>query len=340
MRDSVRAENRGSALKRRDFIVMAGGAAIWPLQALAQQQQPIPAVAFFTARTPNDAGRAVADAFRRGLGEAGFVEARNVVIEYYWLEGQIDRIPDIARELAARPVSVIAAFSTGAARAAKAATTSVPVVFMTGDDPVRAGIVPSLNRPGGNVTGITFVASVLGGKRLEFLRDIVPGSGPIGVLVEPKSAEGEAQLREAQEAARAIGQQLTVLNASTDSEIEAAFNALVQSRIGALLVTGATFFSSRRDLIVALAARHAIPAVYQFRDFAQAGGLISYGANIEDAYFQTGRYVARVLKGEKPSDLPVTQPTKFDLVLNLKTAKALGLEFPPKLLALADDVIE
>jgi putative ABC transport system substrate-binding protein len=325
-------------MKRRAFI-LALGAAAWPLMARAQQGA-MPVIGFMSPRAPDDESRPLAAAFRRGLNEIGYVEARNVVIEYYWMEGQIERLPVIATELARRPVSVIAAFATVTARAAKAATATIPVVFMTGDDPVMAGIVPSLSRPGGNVTGVTFVSATLGAKRLELLRALVPNAETIAVLVDQNSPESQSQLRDVQDAARALGQQLVVLNAGTDGDIDAAFTALVQPRADALLASGSTFLSSRRGRLIALAARHAIPAIYQIREFPAAGGLISYGASLVDAYRQAGVYAGRILKGDKPSDLPVQAPTKFDLVINLKTAKTLGLDIPPTLLALADEVIE
>jgi putative ABC transport system substrate-binding protein len=328
-------------MNRRAFITGLGGAAglaTWPLAA--HGQQPLPVIGFMSARAPDDATRPLAAEFRRGLSEAGFVEARNVVVEYYWMEGQTERLSEIATELARRPVSVIAAFSTLAARAAKAATTTVPIVFLTADDPVAVGIVASLSRPGGNVTGVTFVSATLGAKRLELLRQVVPNVETVAVLVDPSSSESQSLLRDIQAAARALGQQLVVLHAGTNAEIDAAFATMVQQRTGALLVTGSPFLGSRRDRLIALAARDAIPAIYQFRDFPAAGGLISYGASIAESYRQTGVYAGRILKGDKPSELPVLQPTRFGLVINLKTAKALRLEIPDKVLALADEVIE
>jgi len=326
-------------MRRRAFIAGLGGMAVWPLTVRAQQA-PMPVIGFMSARAPNDASRPLVEAFRRGLGEAGYVEARNAVIEYYWMEGQTERLPMIATELARRPVSVIVAFSTVAARAVKAATMTVPVVFLTGDDPVMVGIVASLSRPSGNMTGVTFVSATLGAKRLELLREVVPSVETIAVLADPNSSESQSMLRDVQDAALARGQPLVVLNASTNSDIDAAFTALVQQRTGALVVAGSPFMGSRRDRLIALAARNAIPAIYQFRDFPAAGGLISYGASAEDAYRQVGVYAGRILKGDKPSDLPVLQPTKYELVINVKTAKALGLDLPDKLLALADEVIE
>jgi putative ABC transport system substrate-binding protein len=326
-------------MSRRQFITLLVGAAAWPLAARAQQ--PMPVVGFMSARAPGDASVSpLMAAFRRGLGETGHVEARNMVIEYYWMEGQTDRLPVIATELARRPVSIIAAFGTASARAAKTATTTVPIVFMTGDDPVMVDIVASFSRPGGNVTGVTFVSAALGAKRLELLRALVPDAETIAVLADPNNSESRSQLSDVQEAARALGQRLVVLNAGTDTEMDAAFTALVQQRAGAVLSSGGTFLGSRRDRQIVLASRHAVPMMYQFRDFPAAGGLISYGASIADAYRQAGVYVGRILKGDKPTDLPVLQPTKFELVINLKTAKTLGLSVPLTLQVAADEVIE
>jgi putative ABC transport system substrate-binding protein len=326
-------------MRRREFITFLGGAAAWPI-AVRAQQPTTPVIAFLSQRAPDDAARPMAAAFRQGLGETGYVEARNVTIEYYWMEGQTDRMPGIAAELARRPVALIAAFGTATAFAVKTATTTVPVVFMTGDDPVQVGIVVSLSRPGGNLTGVTFVTATLGAKRLELLRAIVPSAETIALLVDPKSSESTSQAKDVQDAARKLGQRLAVFNASTDGELDASFTAMVQTRAGAFLNAGSPFLGSRLQRIVALAARHNLPAMHQFRDYVVAGGLISYGASIAEAYRQSGVYAGRILRGEKPSDLPVLQPTKFDLVINLKTAKALDLNLPATLLALADEVIE
>ena len=325
---------------RREFITLLGGAAAaWPMAARTQQPA-MPVIGLMSGRAPNEASRPVAEAFRNGLAQIGYVEARNVVIEYYWMEGQTERFPIIAPELARRAVSVIVAIGTVSAQAAKAATTTVPIVFVTGDDPVIVGLVASLSRPGANVTGLTFLTSTLGAKRLELLREVAPNRAAVAVLVDPNSPESQSQLRDVQDAARALGQGLVVLNAGTHGDLDAAFTALAQQGAGALLVTGSPFFGSQRDRIIALAARHAVLAIYQFRDFPAAGGLISYGASITDAWRQAGVYAGRILKGERPSDLPVTQPTKYELVINLKTAKALGLDVPASLLARADEVIE
>jgi putative ABC transport system substrate-binding protein len=326
-------------VKRREFIALVGGAGMaWSLGARAQQQT-LPVIGFMSGRSA-DAGSVVAAAFRQGLQETGYVADRNVAIEYRWADNQVDRLPAIAAELVGRPVSVIAVFGTVPARTAKAASTTIPIVFMTADDPVAVGLVASLNRPGENVTGVSFVSATLGTKRLEMLRALAPKTDLIAVLLDPNSSESQNQSRDVQEAARALGQRLVVLNAGTASEIDTVFTALVQQRVGALLVSGSPTFGSRHKQLVALATRHTLPTMYATREYTTAGGLISYGASILDAYRQAAIYVGRILKGDRPSDLPVLQPTKFELVINLKTAKALGLEVPDKLLALADEVIE
>jgi putative tryptophan/tyrosine transport system substrate-binding protein len=326
-------------VKRREFIALVGGAGMaWSLSARAQQQT-LPVIGFMSGRSA-DAGSVVAAAFRQGLQETGYVADRNVAIEYRWADNQVDRLPAIAAELVGRPVSVIAVFGTVPARTAKAASTTIPIVFMTADDPVAVGLVASLNRPGENVTGVSFVSATLGTKRLEMLRALAPKTDLIAVLLDPNSSESQNQSRDVQEAARALGQRLVVLNAGTASEIDTVFTALVQQRVGALLVSGSPTFGSRHKQLVALATRHTLPTMYATREYTTAGGLISYGASILDAYRQAAIYVGRILKGDRPSDLPVLQPTKFELVINLKTAKALGLEVPDKLLALADEVIE
>jgi putative ABC transport system substrate-binding protein len=326
-------------LKRREFIRLLGGAAAWPVAARAQPMAG-PVVGFMSSRSAGDSSRVVA-AFRQGLAETSPVEGRNVVIEFRWAQGQFDRLPALAAELVGRRVAVIAAVGgQQSARAAKAATGSIPIVFGIGEDPVDEGLVTSLSRPDGNITGATFFTSLLGAKRLGLLRDLVPGADAIALLVNPNTSQGQRQTRDVQDAARALGQRLVVLNGGSDESIEAGFAALVQQRVGALLVGSDPFFDVRRDRLVALAAQHRVPAIYQFREYALAGGLMSYGASITDMYRQVGLYVGRVLKGEKPVDLPVMQPTRFELVINLKTAKALDVKISDNLLTLADEVIE
>ena len=279
-------------------------------------------------------------AFRQGLSETGYVEGQNVAIEYRWAEGQFDRLPAMAADLVRRNATVIAALGPPAALAAKAATSTIPIVFVTGSDPVQAGLVASLNRPGGNVTGVYLLLIGLEGKRLGLLRDLVPHVKLTGLLINPRSPDSEAQSRALQAAARGVGQQILVVEAGSDGEFDAAFAALAQRQAGALVVAADIFFTARRERIVALVARLAIPAIYELREFAVAGGLMSYGTSLLDGYYQNGVYVGRILKGAKASDLPVLQSTKFEFVINLKTAKALGLEVPPGLSATADEVIE
>jgi putative tryptophan/tyrosine transport system substrate-binding protein len=280
-------------------------------------------------------------AFNRGLTEAGYIEGHNVVIEYRWAEGQPDRLPALAAELVQRPVSVIVATGgNNAAIAAHAATSMIPIVFTSNDDPRKYGLVASLNRPGGNVTGVSWFSAELGPKRLALLHDLVPTATTVALLLNPNNAETARQPAELQDAARALGLQLVMLHASSVGDIEESFARIVQNRIGALVVAADSFLASRREQITTLAARHAVPAVYVNREMAGAGGLMSYGNSLADGYRRAGIYTARVLKGEKPADLPVDQATKFELIINLKTAKALHLEIPEKLLALADEVIE
>jgi putative ABC transport system substrate-binding protein len=324
-------------VKRRKFITLLGGAAAWPLTARAQQPA-MPVVGFLRSTSATDSTHYVT-AFRLGLKEAGFVEGQNVAIEYRFADNQNDQLPALVADLIRRPVALIAGAAV-AMLAAKAATTTVPIVFVGGGDPVEDGLVASLNRPGGNVTGVVFFGAALGAKRLEVLRQIVPTATTIAVLVNPKLPSTEAERRDVQAAALVIGQQIIMLDVSSVRDIEAALGTFVQRGASALLVGSGPFLFSNSEPIVALAARHGLPASYPMREFAVAGGLTSYGASQSDAYRQAGIYAGRILKGEKPADLPVMRSTKFEFVLNLKTAKALGLTVPDRLLALADEVIE
>jgi putative tryptophan/tyrosine transport system substrate-binding protein len=321
-------------MKRRGFITLLGGAAAWPLATRAQQAA-MPVVGFLRSVSPEPDARLTA--FLQGLKEAGFIEGQNVAIEYR--SDQTDRLPLLVADLLRRQVALIVG-NTPAALAAKAATTTVPIVFASGGDPVKLGLVASLNRPSGNVTGVSFVSLELGTKHLGLLRELRPGAARIAVLVDPKSPTTEAFVSQVRAAASVMGQQIEVLYVSSDREIETALTTLVQRGAGALLVGGGGLMYSRRERIVALAAHHRIPAIYVLRDYVAAGGLMSYGTSTIDAYRQAGIYAGRILKGEKPGDLPVVLPTKFELVVNVKTAKTLGLEIPDKLLALADEVIE
>jgi putative ABC transport system substrate-binding protein len=323
---------------RRELLAALGGAAAaWPLAARAQQPA-MPVVGLLRSATLVDAAHLVA-AFRQGLKETGFVEGQNVSVEYRSAEGRLDRLPALVADLLRRAVAVIVT-NNEAALPVKAATTTVPIVFVTGGDPLTVGLVNSLNRPGGNITGVSFLSSGLAAKQLELLRQLVPKAIAIAALVDPNYPPAETQLRNVQEAARSVGLQTRVLKASNEREIDAAFATLIQQRADALIVQGGAFLFSRRNQIVSLGTRHAVPAIYPLRDYAAAGGLMSYGASITDAYRQAGVYSGRILKGEKPAELPVLQPTKFDLVINLTTAKVLDLEVPDRLLALADEVIE
>jgi putative tryptophan/tyrosine transport system substrate-binding protein len=325
-------------MKRREFITLLGCAAAWPVAARAQQSA-LPVIGFLNTLSPTNLAQGSLDAFRHGLGVAGFVDGENVSIEYRWAEGHYDRLPALAADLVRRQIAVIAA--TGgepAPQVVKAATQTIPIVFMANGDPVASGLVASLNRPGGNATGITIFGTMAAGKRLELLRQLMPKSGIIAYLMNPKNPNREIDA--VRPAAHTLRQQLVVLNASDDLELDAAFVAIAQQQVAALLVASDSLFFDRRERLVALAARQSIPTIYYLRAFPQAGGLSSYGNSLTDLYRQAGIYTGRVLKGEKPADLPVIQSVKFEFVINLNTAKALGLEISPTLLALADEVIE
>ena len=325
-------------MRRREFITLLGGAATWPIAA-GGQQTGMPVIGFLSTLSPSNMAANVMNEFHQGLKEVGFVEGQNVKIEYRWAEGHHDRLPGLAADLVRRQVAVIAA--TGgepSPQVVKAATQTIPIVFMANGDPVAAGLVASLNRPGGNLTGITIFGMMAAGKRLELLRQLMPKAGTIAYLMNPNNPNRE--LDNVQDAARSLGQKILVLSADGDQAIDTAFATIAQQRVAALLVASEPLFFDRRDQLISLAARQAIPAIYYLRAFSQAGGLFSYGNNLTDMYRQVGTYTGRILNGERPADLPVVQARKFEFVINLKTAKALGLTIPPALLASADEVIE
>jgi putative tryptophan/tyrosine transport system substrate-binding protein len=326
-------------LQRREFITLLGGAAAWPLAARAQQPT-MPVIGFLDARSPDGMTDRLRG-FREGLKDSGYVERENVAIEYRWAENQLDRLPELTAELVRRQVAVIATIAPPSALAAKTATTTIPIVFIVNEDPVGLGLVASLARPGGNVTGINILTGELVAKRLELLRELVPGTARVAVLINPASATiAESTLRDAQAAARVIGLQIQAYNASSSQEINAAFATFVRERPDALFVNDDPFFNSRRVQLAQLATFYRLPATYSLREFVEAGGLMSYGPSITDAFRQIGVYAGRILKGAKPADLPVVQSSKFELVINAQTAQMLGLTIPPSLLATADEVIE
>ena len=327
-------------MRRREFITLLGGAAVaWPLGARAQQPA-LPMVGFINPASPQSYARPLS-AFLKGLGETGYVDGHNVAIEYRWAEGRNDRLPAMVADLVHRQVAVIAATSTSAALAAKAANTTIPIVFEMGDDPVRLGLVASLNQPGGNVTGVTQTNVEVAPKRLQLLHEVIPTARVMVLLVNPADpALAEMTTKEVQAAARTLGLELHVLNASTERDFDAVFAKLIQLRAGGLVIGGGPFLISRSEQLAALAARHAVPTIFQYREFAVAGGLLSYGSDITDSYRLAGVYTGRILKGDKPADLPVQQATKVEMIINLKAAKALGLTIPLPLIGRADEVIE
>jgi len=325
--------------KRREFLTLLGGAAAWPLAARAQQPT-VPVIGFLSGRSRDEAAYALA-VFHSGLKETGFVEGQNVAVEYRWAEGQEDRLPALAADLVRRQVTAIAATGGSASvLAAKTATTTIPIVFLSGADPVKLGLIANFNRPEGNATGTYVFTTATEGKRLALLRDLVPMAQIVGVLVRPRSANATIQLNNVEGAARAVGQQIHILRANTEREIDAAFDTAKEVRASAMMVGPSTFFTIRRDQIVGLAARDALPTIYGQREFVTAGGLMSYATNLADAYHQAGVYSGKILSGSQPAELPVVQSSKFELMINLKVAKSLGLTIPPGVLAIADEVIE
>jgi putative ABC transport system substrate-binding protein len=325
-------------VRRREFITLLGGASTWPL-AVRAQQGVMPVVGFLGSTSP-DLYAHVVRSYRQGLAEAGYVEGRDVAIDFRWAESQYEGLPALARELVDRRVNVIAAGGLPAAVAAKAATTTIPIVFSIGVDPVAFGLVASLNRPGGNMTGVTNLNLELGSKQLEVLRELLPAATNMAALVNPTNPNADAHSSDLQAAARKLGIELHILHASSERDFDAVFTGLVRTRAGALVIGSDPFYVSRSKQLGALTARHAVPAIYQFREFVEGGGLLSYGSSITDAYRLVGVYTGRILRGEKPADLPVQQSAKVELIINLKTAKTLGLDIPPTLLARADEVIE
>jgi putative ABC transport system substrate-binding protein len=326
-------------MRRRDFITLLGGAASWPLEVRAQQAA-MPVIGFLSSSKPTVGQDANLSGFRQGLAEQGFVEGRNLAIEFRWADGKYDRLPALAADLVSRNVAVINANTTAAARAAQDATTTIPIVFGVAADPVAIGLVGSLSRPGGNLTGTTVMNVELAPKKLELLHELVPAAASIAILINPASPNAEALGKDGEAAARALGLQVHVLKASTENDLDTVFARLPEQRDDALMLTTDPFLGGQLDRIIALAARHRVPVMYNRIEQAAAGGLISYGTSFRDSVRQGGAYVGRILEGEKPGDLPIWQPTKFELVINLKTAKALGLTVPPNLLAVADEVIE
>ena len=326
-------------MKRRTFIAGLGGAAAWPLVARGQQQPATPVIGFLGDSSPVAIPRLTAG-FKRGLAEMGYVEGQSITIEDRWADGQNNRLPALAADLVRRQVAVLATEGSVAALTAKAATTVIPIVFAMGGDPIKLGLVPSLSRPSGNITGVSFLSVELSAKRLGLLRELIPTASSIAILVNSSNPAAKINVSEIQSAADDVGLDLHVLNASTAQDIDQAFGDLTRLHVAALIVSSDPFLSYRRDQIIALASRHAIPAIYGIREWVVSGGLMSYGTDYADAFRQAGVYCGKILKGAKPADLPVEQPTKFELVFNLKTAKALGLDIPPSLLARADEVIE
>jgi ABC-type uncharacterized transport system substrate-binding protein len=326
-------------MRRREFISLIGGAAAWPLIARAQQPA-MPVIGFLSSRSPGESATVVA-AFRQGLRETGFIEGQNLGIAFRWAEGRYDRLPALASELVSLPVTLLfAAGGPPSAFAAKGATSTIPIVFSAASDPVEIGLVPSLNHPGGNITGMGIFNASLSAKRLELMKDLMPNAGVIGYLLNPAHQKSELETKSVVAAANALGIDVRILNAKSESELETVFGGLQGMRIGALVVSGEPFFDSRRDRIVGLAAKYAVPTIYAWREYVLAGGLMSYGTDLPESYRQAAIYAGRILKGEKPANLPIVQPTKFHLAVNVKIAKSLGLPLPASLLARADEVIE